>query len=104
MLIILVAVLVCGLSFGASELLMYLYPEICWTPRIGGSLVGISVFLQGYVFANPDKFQRPLKSEIILEQSVMHVVYFAALFGTYLWSWGDLLPPIFSAGSTACLK
>ena len=38
----------------ANTILRHFYPRICWHLRIGGFMVGISVFAQGYLEANPD--------------------------------------------------
>ena|ERR1700690_1202933 len=88
---ILSALLVFG-SFGLAALLTAFAGDICWAPRIGGTLVGLAVFLQGYMFANPEKFTRTLTSGIRLEQRIMHIVYTATVFGTLLWAFGDLMP------------
>ncbi|MBU2499978.1 hypothetical protein KJ682_01480 [bacterium] len=88
---ILSALLVFG-SFGLASLLTSLVGDIGWPGRIGGTLVGMAVFLQGYMFANPEKFTRKLSSGITLKQRLMHIVYSATIFGTFLWAFGDLIP------------
>lgn len=92
------------LSFGTTAVLMLLISDICWAPRVGGTIVGLSVFLQGYIFANPEKFQGVLRNGITREQRIMHVVYVSAVFGTLLWAWGDLMPEILWVENTACLN
>lgn len=92
------------ISFGTTAGLMLMNPELCWAPRIGGTIVGLSVLLQGYMFANPEKFQRILSSGITMEQRVMHIVYLSVIFGTFLWAWGDLLPDILGVPNSICLK
>lgn len=92
------------ISFGTTAGLMLVNSELCWAPRIGGTIVGLSVFLQGYMFANPEKFQGILSSGITKEQRVMHIVYVSAFFGTLLWAWGDLMPEILWVPNSACLK
>ncbi len=82
-------------TLGASALLTWIAPSICWTPRIGGTLVGLAVFLQGYIAANPGKFRRALESRITLEQRLMHIVYTSTVLGTLLWAYGDLMPSVF---------
>jgi hypothetical protein len=81
-------------TFAISAILTTVAPSICWTPRIGGTLVGLAVFVQGYIFANTEKFQRKLKSGITLEQRLMHIVFTATIFGTLLWAFGDLMPKV----------
>lgn len=47
------------LVFGSFYLLYILTAtlgDFGWAGRIGGTLVGFSVFLQGFIFANPEKF------------------------------------------------
>lgn len=92
---LILSIILVATSFGISAILTVMFPEICWTPRIGGILVGVAVFLQGYVFANPNKFTRTLRSQITLEQRVMHIAYTATIFGTLLWTFGDLMPSVF---------
>ena len=90
-----VAAILCSIGFGVSAGLTLLFPEVCWTPRVGGSLVGMAVFLQGYMFANPDKFSRILSNGITLQKWFMPIVYMVTIFGTFLWAFGDLLPFVF---------
>ena len=69
-----------------------MFPAVCWTPRIGGTLVGLAVLLQGHIWANPGKYRRLLASRITFEQRLMHIVYTATVLGTLLWAYGDLMP------------
>ena len=82
-------------TFGISALLTVVFGDHCWPPRIGGVLVGLSVFLQGYLWAHPEQFQRELRTGHTTEQLAMHAVYVVTLFGTLLWALGDFLPPFF---------
>ncbi len=91
---LLAALLVFG-SFAATALLTFLFGDICWAPRIGATLVGAAVFLQGYIFADPDHFSRKLNSGITLQQRLMHITFTAAVFGTLLGAFGDLMPSVY---------
>ena len=82
-------------TFGFCALLTIVFGDHCWPPRIGGVLVGLSVFLQGYVWAHPDQFQRELRTRHTTEQLAVHAVYVVTIFGTFLWALGDFLPPFF---------
>jgi ABC-type transport system involved in cytochrome c biogenesis permease subunit len=88
------SILVFG-TFGATALLTKLVGDICWPPRLGGALVGFAVILQGYLIANPERFQRLLRSGISSGQRVNHIVYVATSFGTLLWTFGDLFRSIY---------
>ena len=79
-------------SFSYASVLNILWPEICWTPRIGGLLVGIAVFMQGYVAVNDDKFNVRWLWRLSRGQAHLHVSNGFAVFGTGLWAFGDLLP------------
>jgi hypothetical protein len=80
-------------TFGSAALLTLAFGDRCWPPRIGGILVGLSVFLQGYCWAHPEDFQRVLRTGHTTEQLTTHSVYVATLFGTFVWALGDFLPP-----------
>jgi hypothetical protein len=88
------AILVLG-TFGATAILTKLFGDICWPPRLGGTLVGSAVIVQGYLIANPANFQRLLRGGISLGQRVNHAVYVATAFGTLLWAFGDLFRSIY---------
>ena len=77
---------------GVIALLTKIAPNICWAPRIGGVMVGLSILLQGYVLVNPEKFTRKLKSGLSLEQRLIHIVFVVATIGTFLNAFGDLIP------------
>src|SRR5258708_1128034 len=68
------AVLVSG-TFGAIALTTKLFGDRCWPQRYGGFLVGIAVFVQGYVYANKEFFSKPSKFGLTREQRVLHQVY-----------------------------
>lgn len=82
----------------ASILLVFLFtlvdPSTQWTTRVGGLMIGLAVFMQGYVWANPEKFSKRLISGLTLEQRIIHISYVVAVYGTLLNTFGDLLPPI----------
>lgn len=92
---VLLSFLITGGTIGLSVLLSFVAPTICWPPRIGALLVGLSVFAQGYIAADPKRLSRRLQCGITLQQRVMHISYVAALFGTLFGAFGDFLPPIF---------
>jgi hypothetical protein len=90
------------ITFSSSVIFMQLFPGICWLPRIGGILVGLSVFMQGYMHANIDRFRIPWRWGLTREQVYAHVSYHFAIFGTFLWAFGDLLPSVFWLPNSAC--
>jgi hypothetical protein len=67
------------------------WSDVCWPPRIGGLEVGIAVLLQGYMYARRDEFQRVIWTGRTVEQTIMHIANCLALFGTILWTFGDIL-------------
>jgi hypothetical protein len=81
-------------TFAFSNVLTALWPSVVWLPRIGGVLVGISVFMQGYVSVNRDNFDVPWRWGLTREQVYLHCANFFAVFGTFMWAFGDLLPPV----------
>jgi hypothetical protein len=98
--VVFAALLVFG-STAIAVLLTSFTVGICWAPRIGGVLVGLAVFAQGYMIARPERFTRLLRSRISLQQRIQHVSSVATVFGTFLWAFGDLVPPVF--GFSLCL-
>jgi hypothetical protein len=82
-------------TFGLAQLFTLVIGDYCWAPRIGGVLVGLSVFLQGYIWANPQQFQRTIHTGHTHEQVAIHAVYVVTLFGTLVWALGDFVPPLF---------
>jgi hypothetical protein len=91
-----------SITFATSVILMQIFPEICWLPRVGGVLVGLSVFMQGYMHANICRFRTPRRWGLTREQVYAHVSYHFAIFGTILWAFGDLLPKVFWLPNSAC--
>ncbi len=82
-------------TFGAVSFVTRIFGDYCWAPRFGGLLVGCSVFVQGYVYANQDDYQDVTWTGLTKEQHVMHLVYFATTFGTLLWAFGDFIHSLF---------
>ncbi|KAF1723125.1 hypothetical protein CSC75_01180 [Pseudoxanthomonas wuyuanensis] len=82
-------------TFALCALLTVVAGDICWPPRLGAVLVGGAVFLQGFIFADPDRFTRKLRSGITLQQRIMHISFTAAVFGTLFGALGDLMPSIY---------
>jgi len=86
------AFVIVAASFMASRLLALAWPTVLWLPRIGGTLVGLAVFFQGYVGVNQEKFDVLWRWGLTREQVVLHLANFFAVFGTIIWAFGDLLP------------
>jgi hypothetical protein len=82
-------------SFGAIAAITHYFGDLCWAPRIGGTMIGIVVFVQGYIAANLGRFSRKDGEGIAQEQHIMHFVYLALVFGTFLWAFGDLIPSLY---------
>lgn len=76
--------------------------DICWPQRIGALLVGIAVFLQGYIAADADRFNRVMSDGNSLRTYVNQGSYFAAVFGTLFAAFGDLLPVSVYYGVQMC--
>jgi hypothetical protein len=76
--------------------------DYCWPPRFGGFLVGIAVFVQGYMWAHPESFRKITGNGLTREQRVLHQVYVVTVMGTFLWAMGDFIPAI--NGVTTCQK
>ena len=89
--LIIAPIVVTVLGIGIPELLTYFFPNICWAPRIGGTMVGVAVFIQAFMSAHPDKFQKPLKSGLNQRQLLTHFSYLATIIGTLVWAWGDMI-------------
>lgn len=81
--------------FSLAAILTLLFGDRCWPPRIGGILVGLSVFLQGYAWAHPEQFRKVVRTGHTTEQLAMQAVYVVTTFGTFMWALGDFLPPMF---------
>jgi hypothetical protein len=100
---IVLALLIVSGTFLLTIFLSIAWPSICWLPRVGGTLVGIAVFIQGYVYANNDDFQSILAWKLTREQIYMYVANTAAVFGTLMWTFGDLVPQVLWFKNCACI-
>jgi len=89
-------------TFATSNILTSLWPHICWLPRIGGTLVGVSVIIQGYVSVNPEKFSVSWRWGLTREQAYLHFSNLSAVIGTFMWAFGDLIPKVLWVPNTAC--
>lgn len=76
--------------------------DFCWPQRIGALLVGLAVFFQGYIAADPERFTRVLSDGNTLRTYVNQGSYFAAVFGTLFAAFGDLLPAGIYYGIEMC--
>lgn len=95
---IILNVFVLGLSL-VSEIIN---PNICWTPRFGGLLVGMAVFMQGYLHANPDKYNALLSNGTSVRQWVHYSIYSASVLGTVMWAFGDLFGSYLWLSNSGC--
>ena len=89
-------------TFAVSAILMQLLPSICWLPRIGGTLVGVSVVIQGYMQANAANFRKPWRWGLTREQIYAHFTYQLAFFGTFMWAFGDMIPGVLWLSNATC--
>ena len=89
-------------TFSTSIVFTYFWSNICWLPRFGGLLVGMAVFIQGYMAVNIEKFSIPWRWGLSREQAYSHFASSAAVFGTLIWAFGDLFPNILWVTNTAC--
>jgi hypothetical protein len=90
-------------TFLLANLLNFLWPQYCWLPRLGGLLVGLAVFTQGFVWAHPKKFSRVRANGLTREQAVIHIMYVSSIFGTLIWAFGDMLPQVLWMRHCVCL-
>lgn len=79
-------------AFSYASVLNTLWPQVCWTPRIGGVLVGIAVLMEAYMSAHEEAFESVWAWRLTRKQIYQFVVSILAIFGTFLWAFGDLLP------------
>ncbi|MDI5983824.1 hypothetical protein QLQ85_03395 [Halomonas sp. M4R5S39] len=93
---------VLAITYSVSIVFSILWPEICWLPRIGGSLVGVAVVVQGYVEVNEKKFCAPWRWELSRKQFYLHFANTSAVIGTIIWTFGDLFPQILWFPNTPC--
>jgi hypothetical protein len=89
-------------TFGVANVLMALWPHICWLPRVGGLLVGVAVFIQGYVGVRHEQFDVPWRWGLTREQAYLHVANVAVVLGTLVWAFGDLLPSVLWVSNGGC--
>ncbi|MCV4290852.1 hypothetical protein OH708_23330 [Pseudomonas capsici] len=92
-----------GSTFLLSNLLNHFWPQYCWLPRLGGLLVGLAVFAQGYIWAHPEDFSRKRADGLTKEQAITHIIYVSSIFGTLIWAFGDMLPKVLWMEHCACL-
>jgi hypothetical protein len=93
------------LAFGTPMLCVLAtvaFGELCWPQRIGAVYVGASVFLQGFLAADPDRLNRTLTDGVPLRGHINQVNFVLAIFGTLFAAFGDLLPSIFYYGIPMC--
>lgn len=91
-------------TFAYSDVLTFLWPSVCWPPRVGGSLVGVAVFIQGYVGVNAESFSISWRWGLTRDQIYLYVSNFLAFFGTIMWAFGDLIPKVLWFESFSCIS
>jgi hypothetical protein len=97
-----IALIAATLCFAPPALLAIFFPSICWAPRIGGTLVGLVVVVQGHIYMNPEKYSRKLSDGISLQDRIMQIAFVVAVLGTFMWAWSDLFPNILGIENLAC--
>jgi hypothetical protein len=85
-----------------SIILTSFWPEICWLPRIGGILIGTSLYIHGYIHVNEEKFNAFWRWDLTRNQAYTHFANIAAIFGTILTTFGDLMPSALWATNSGC--
>ena len=86
------------LVFGSTTvwwLLQNQYGDLNWSMRLGASLVGLSVFVQGFLAADEDRFSKVLSDRTTVRQHIFQASFVVAIYGTFLGAFGDLLAPSF---------
>ncbi|QFU22729.1 hypothetical protein FM038_011560 [Shewanella eurypsychrophilus] len=99
-------ILVIGLNvfiLALSMIAEVINPSICWTPRFGGLLVGLAVFMQGYLQANPKKYNTLLSNQTTVRQWLHHAIYVASILGTIMWAFGDLFGSFLWLSNSSCV-
>ena len=99
------ALLAAFLAFGTPALCALftrLFGELCWPQRIGAVYVGVAVFMQGLLGADPDRFGHLLTDGNTLGNHLNQSSYTVAVFGTLFAAFGDLLPASFYYGVAMC--
>jgi hypothetical protein len=99
------AAITLSLYITASSLAVVLsevWPTVCWLPRVGGLLGGLSIFLLGYIQVNREQFDVPWRWGLTREQAYTYVANSAAIIGTLLAVFGDLMPAVLWAPNCGC--
>lgn len=79
---------------GVAYFLTVNFGDRCWLPRIGAVIVGLSVCLQGWIIFNPREEPEALDS-MQTERKLLKYMIYLALFGTFLWAFGDFQKDLF---------
>lgn len=90
-----------GLVFGSTTawwILQNQYGNLNWSMRIGAFLVGVSVFLQGFLSADETRFAKVLNDRTTVRHHILQASYVVAIYGTLLGAFGDLIAPYFGIG------
>jgi hypothetical protein len=90
-------------AFSLSIALTAIWPDICWLPRVGGLMAGISILMLGYIHVNKERFNIPWRWGLTRDQAYTHLANIFAVFGTLLGVFGDLLPQVLWAPNCACI-
>lgn len=93
------------LAFGTPVLCVIFtrfFGELCWPQRIGAIYVGTSVFMQGFLASDPERFNRKLSDGNALYKHLNQSSFTVAIFGTMFAAFGDLLPSGFYYGVAMC--
>ncbi len=99
------ALLAISLAFGTPVLCVLVtlrFGELCWPQRIGAVYVGASVFMQGFLGADPDRFARKLSDGNTVARHLNQSSFTVAVFGTLFSVFGDLFPTGFYYGIAMC--
>jgi hypothetical protein len=88
--------------YTSSRVLMNLWPDVCWLPRMGGVLVGVAVVIQGYMAARTEQFNEPWRWGIPQRVVYTHFSSWAAAMGTIFWTFGDFFPDVLGLSNAAC--
>jgi len=100
---VLQTVIFCIITLGIPAIITFLFPNECWTPRLGGLYVGICVFIQGYIQIHSGKFKRIYNDGIELKDKIMQWVYVLTIMGTLMWAFGDMFPKILWVPNGLCV-
>ena len=86
-----------------SAVLTLVWPTICWLPRVGGLLAGVSVFILGYMHVNKERFDVPWRWGLTRDQAYTHFANVSAVVGALLGVFGDLVPKVLWVSACACV-